>query len=354
MRPESLQNLFYETMKTVQSSEDLEKVRVQFLGKSSELSSFMKQLGALSPDERKNQGALLNQIRQQFETAIADKAQMLEAEELNKKLEADAVDITMPVSQTASGTLHPLSQAMYEAIQVFTSMGFGLADGPEIEDDYHNFTALKIPHSHPARQMQDTFYVNAIGEDGHPMVLRTQTSSVQIRVMETHKPPLKIIVPGRVFRSDSDATHTPNFHQIEGLYIDKNIHMGHLKACLLEFCQRFFEQSNLKIRFRPSFFPFTEPSAEMDVSYTRTKGKILIGEGTDWLEILGCGMVHPKVLENCGISSQEYQGFAWGMGVDRLAMLKYGITDLRAFFEGDIRWSRHYGFSLGQSYGCEW
>jgi len=249
----------------------------------------------------------------------------------------------LPVRQQPQGRIHPVSQVMDEIAAIFADMGFTIAEGPDIEDDFHNFTALNIPPEHPARQMQDTFYLPQ-REDGMPMVLRTHTSPVQIRTMQDTPPPHRIVVPGRTYRSDSDQTHTPMFHQIEGLVIDRDIHMGHLKGTLEAFCQAFFEVDNVRFRFRPSYFPFTEPSAEVDIGCSYEGGNLRIGEGDDWLEILGCGMVNPRVLENCGLDASEWQGFAWGMGIDRIAMLKYGIPDLRAFFDSDLRWLHHYGF----------
>lgn len=350
MNIENIRADFQRALQAAATIQEIEAVRVTFLGKNSDMSQLMKGLGALSADERKTRGEEIHALRFSIETSLQEKLTQFKQAAFEKQIAEDAVDISLPAQARPFGKAHPLIQGMKELIDILQSMGFHLAEGPEIEDDYHNFTALNVPDSHPARQMQDTFYLNSKDHNDSPMVLRTQTSSVQIRVMKQFKPPYKIIVPGRVFRSDSDATHTPNFHQIEGLYIDKGIHMGHLKACLLELCQRFFEKPNLKIRFRPSFFPFTEPSAEMDICCTRSAEKMIVGEGNDWLEVLGCGMVHPKVLEGCGIDPQEYQGFAWGMGVDRLTMLKYGITDLRAFFEGDVRWIQHFGFPLSKAY----
>lgn len=354
MSIEQIETSFLSAVSHVNSLTELDHVRVAFLGKSSDIMLLMKSLGTMPSEQRKEMGSVYNELRLKFESVIQERHAALAVDAMNQHLKEDGVDISLPTSSKKIGKAHPLSQAMYELIGILTAMGFHLAEGPEIEDDYYNFTALNVPASHPARQMQDTFYLNAKDKDGQSMVLRTQTSSVQIRIMQGKQPPFKLIVPGRVYRSDSDATHTPNFHQIEGLYIDKNIHMGHLKTCLLEMCKRFFKKPDLTIRFRPSFFPFTEPSAEMDICCTRSADKMIIGEGSDWLEVLGCGMVHPKVLENCGIDPKEYQGFAWGMGVDRLAMLKYGLTDLRAFFEGDIRWSQNYGFGLFQIFQSEW
>ncbi|MDH3703998.1 MAG: phenylalanine--tRNA ligase subunit alpha, partial [Alphaproteobacteria bacterium] len=262
---------------------------------------------------------------------------------LEASLTGEMLDVTLPVRPERQGLLHPISQTVDEVIAILGEMGFTVAEGPDIEDDFHNFTALNIPPEHPARQMHDTFYLPE-KPDGSRMVLRTHTSPVQIRTMENTEPPIRVIAPGRTYRCDSDITHTPMFHQVEGLVIDKSVHFGHLKGCLMDFCSAYFEVPDLPLRFRPSFFPFTEPSAEVDIGCSRDGGTLKIGAGDDWLEILGCGMVHPNVLNACGIDSAEYQGFAFGMGIERLAMLKYGIPDLRTFFESDLRWLRHYGF----------
>jgi len=262
--------------------------------------------------------------------------------DLDKRLMSEQIDVTLPAAHEETGYVHPISQTIDEIVGIFGEMGFTVAEGPDIEDDWHNFTALNIPLDHPARQEHDTFYMP--GEDGKRKVLRTHTSPVQIRTMTDQEPPIRIIVPGRTYRSDYDATHSPMFHQVEGLVIDKTSHMGHLKGCLIEFCRAFFEVDDLPVRFRPSYFPFTEPSAEVDIGCTREGGEFKIGHGDDWLEILGSGMVNPNVLSNCGIDPNEYQGFAFGLGVERVAMLKYGIPDLRTFFESDLRWLRHYGF----------
>jgi len=264
---------------------------------------------------------------------------------LQERLEKEKIDVTLPPRPQPCGTIHPISQALYEMIAIFKNMGFSVAEGPDIEDDFYNFTALNIPPEHPARQDHDTFYLPPVEEGAERRVLRTHTSPVQIRTMLAKKPPLRIIAPGRTYRSDYDATHTPTFHQIEGLYVAENVHMGHLKACLQTFLREMFNQPTLPLRFRPGYFPFTEPSAEVDIACYRKEGQLIVGPGQDWLEILGCGMIHPKVLENCGIDSTKYQGFAFGMGIERVAMLKYGIPDLRSFYEADIRWLRHYGFS---------
>ena len=319
----------------------LDEVRVGVMGKNGKLTAMMKGLGALSPDERKAMGQLLNVVKEEIATAIETKKADLETAALNAKLATETVDVTLPVRpETHSGRIHPVSQTMEEMLTIFAQMGFELADGPDIEDDWHNFEALNIPQSHPSRQMQATFFMDKTADK----VLRTQTSGVQIRTMEKHKLPIKIVAPGRVYRCDYDATHTPMFHQVEGLVIDKNITMAHLKGCLYDFVKAFFELDELPVRYRPSYFPFTEPSAEMDIGCKKSKTELKIGAGTDWLEILGCGMVHPNVLRAGGIDPDEYQGFAFGIGMDRLAMLKYGIPDLRTFFESDVRWLKHYGF----------
>ena len=326
----------------------LEEIRIAELGKQGRISSLMKSLGSLNPEVRKEKGQEYNLLREAIATALEKRKELLEEVELNQRLQTEQVDVSLPIRPLIQGKIHPFTQTMYEIIDIFKGMGFAVAEGPDIEDDYHNFTALNFSPEHPARQEHDTFYLPPT-KDGKQMLLRTQTSPVQIRTMQMTKPPIRIIAPGRTYRSDSDATHTPNFHQLEGLYIDKNINMGHLKGCLIEFCRRFFEVENLPARFRPGYFPFTEPSAEMDIGCLRTKEQIIIGGGKEWLEILGCGMVHPNVLRNGGIDPDEYQGFAFGMGVERPAMLKYGIPDLRAFYETDLRWLRHYGFSFFNS-----
>ncbi len=341
---------FQTELAAVCSLQDLDALRVSFLGKKGHVTGAMKLLGSMSPDERRTHGQELNTVRQEIEAALASHRDSLQADALAQRLSQEKVDVTLPTQDIPQGRLHPFSQGMHETISIFNQMGFDVVEGPEIETDYNNFSALNMPESHPARQMQDTFYLNGLDESGLPLVLRTQTSPVQIRTMTKGEPPFKIVVPGRTYRSDSDATHTPNFHQIEGLYIDKGIHMGHLKATLYEFFRQFFQTENLKVRFRPSYFPFTEPSAEMDVNCTRDKDIMRLGEGDDWMEVLGCGMVHPNVLEQCGVDPEEYQGFAFGMGIERITMLKYGISDLRSFYEGDARWSDHYGVSSAHAF----
>ena len=297
----------------------------------------------MDPAERQQVAPRLNALKNALNQAIDDRRSALKRAELEVRLAAEQVDITLPARPEVTGRIHPVSQVVDEITEIFADMGFAIAEGPDIEDDFHNFTALNFPPAHPARDMHDTFFFDP-KEDGERMLLRTHTSSVQIRTMETQDPPHRIVIPGRTYRSDSDMTHTPMFHQIEGLVIDRNLHMGHLKGTLEAFSRAFFELDEVRMRFRPSYFPFTEPSAEVDIGCSFDKGQIRIGEGTDWLEILGCGMVHPNVLRACGLDPEEWQGFAWGMGIDRIAMLKYGIPDLRAFFDSDVRWLRHYGF----------
>jgi phenylalanyl-tRNA synthetase alpha chain len=322
----------------------LDAVRVAALGKTGSISGLLKTLGAMSPEERKTQGAAINALRDVAATAIAEKKAALEAAELDARLASETLDLTLPAPYRRKGSVHPTMQTMDEMISIFAEMGFAVAEGPDIEDDFHNFTALNFPPKHPAREMHDTFFFNT-KEDGERMLLRTHTSPVQVRTMVSQKPPIRIIAPGRTYRVDNDATHTPVFHQVEGLVIDKGIHMGHLKWTLETFLARFFETDAVTTQFRPHHFPFTEPSAEMDVQCDRSGGEIKIGQGTSWLEILGCGMVHPNVLRACGIDPDEYQGFAFGMGVDRLGMLKYGMPDLRDMWSSDVRWLSHYGFS---------
>ncbi len=308
-----------------ESVRDLEAVRVEYLGKSGQVTALLKQLGTLEPSERKQQGQEINQAKQALFSAINDRQQLLEAEALNARLAQEKLDVTLPGRQRLSGTVHPVTRTMTRITRLFQHLGFEVAQGPEIEDDYHNFESLNFPEHHPARAMHDTFYF------GDGRLLRTHTSPVQIRVMKQQKPPIRVIAPGRVYRSDSDQTHTPMFHQVEGLLVDENISMTQLKGILQTFVNAFFE-SSLPIRLRPSYFPFTEPSAEVDVQWDK-------GDGSEpgWLEVLGCGMVHPNVLEAGGIDPDRYTGYAWGLGVERFAMLRYGVTDLRQFFENDVR-----------------
>lgn len=325
----------------------LDNARVAALGKKGKITELLKGLGALDPEARKAQGAALNVVRDEVANLIDMRERFLKTAELNERLKTETVDVTLSSRPAPRGKIHPISQVMEEITAIFASMGFSVADGPDIEDDFHNFTALNFPPGHPAREMHDTFYLpDDSSEQGEHQkkLLRTHTSTVQIRHMMNNKPPIKIICYGRVYRSDYDMTHTPMFHQVEGLYIDRAVHMGHLKGCLADFCKAFFEIDELPVRFRPSYFPFTEPSAEMDVGCSWEGGTLKIGAGKSWLEILGSGMVHPNVIRNCGLDPDEYQGFAFGAGLDRLAMLKYGIPDLRTMFEGDTRWISHFGF----------
>tara|TARA_B100001094_G_scaffold98592_1_gene94807 strand:- start:194 stop:1273 length:1080 start_codon:yes stop_codon:yes gene_type:complete len=334
---------FSNLINDAENIEVLEEVRIAALGKKGRITSLMKNLGQMEPEERKLMGQNLNILKQDITSLLETKKVELETASLNARLLQERVDITLPSRPEELGTIHPISQTTDELISIFGEMGFSVAEGPNIEEDWYNFTALNIPVDHPARQEHDTFYINA-EKDGQRMVLRTHTSPVQIRTMQKHEPPIRIIVPGRTYRCDHDATHSPMFHQIEGLVIDEATHMGHLKGCLIEMCRTFFGIENLPVRFRPSYFPFTEPSAEVDIGCSFGDGILKIGEGDDWLEILGSGMVNPRVLENCGVDSQKFQGFAFGMGVERMAMLKYGIPDLRTFYDSDMRWLKHYGF----------
>ena len=322
----------------------LEQVRVDALGRKGQVTALMKGLSAIEPDLRRQRGADLNCLKDDITAAIEARKDGLADVELSARLAEERVDVTLPPRPEGDGRIHPISQTIDEVVAIFGEMGFSVVEGPDIEDDFHNFTALNIPPEHPARQEHDTFDFPD-GSDGSRMLLRTHTSPVQIRAMQTSPPPLRIIVPGRTYRCDYDATHSPMFHQVEGLLIDESSHMGHLKGCLIEFCRAYFGVDDLPVRFRPSHFPFTEPSAEVDIGCSRAGGELKIGGGDDWLEILGSGMVHPKVLEYGGIDPTRYQGFAFGMGIERIAMLKYGIPDLRTFFESDLRWLRHYGFA---------
>jgi phenylalanyl-tRNA synthetase alpha chain len=322
----------------------LEAVRVSALGKQGSVAALLKTLGAMSPDERKEQGPKINGLRDHVAALIAERKAALDAEALSRQLASERVDLTLPPPPRRKGSVHPTLQVMDELVAIFADMGFAVAEGPDIEDDLHNFTALNFPPKHPAREMHDTFFLQP-DADGVRRLLRTHTSPVQVRTMMSQKPPIRIVAPGRTYRKDSDQTHTPMFHQIEGLVIDRGIHMGHLKWTLNALIARFFETDAVGARFRPHHFPFTEPSAEMDIQCDRSGGELKIGQGTDWLEIMGCGMVHPNVLNNCGIDPDEWQGFAFGVGIDRLAMLKYGVPDLRDMFASDTRWLAHYGFS---------
>jgi phenylalanyl-tRNA synthetase alpha chain len=328
----------------------LEALRVAALGKAGGITALLKSLGGMTPDERQAQGPQIHALREAVTAALADRKAALDAAALDIKLAAEAIDMSLPADTAPKGSVHPVSQVMDELAEIFADMGFAVATGPEIEDDWHNFTALNIPETHPARAMHDTFYFPEVGEGAaQRMLLRTHTSPVQIRTMMSEAPPIRIIAPGRVYRSDSDATHTPMFHQVEGLVIDRGIHMGHLKWTLETFLKAYFERDDIVLRLRPSYFPFTEPSAEVDVGYKQEKGRRIVGghgddDGHAWMELLGSGMVNRRVIANCGLDPDEWQGFAFGVGVDRLAMLKYGMDDLRAFFDGDLRWLSHYGF----------
>ncbi len=338
-----LQDQVLEEIGSAGALDVLEQIRVAELGKKGRITALTKSLGALAPEARREAGQRYNLLKQAIAEAIANRRETLEVSALDAQLLKETVDVTLPIRPEALGRLHPVSQVTEELIAIFGEMGFRVAEGPDVEDDFNNFSALNIPPEHPARQMQDTFYLEA-EKDGVPLVLRTHTSPVQIRTMMEGPPPYRIIAPGRTYRCDYDLTHTPMFHQVEGLLIDRRTHMGHLKGCLIDFVRTFFERDDIPVRFRPSYFPFTEPSAEMDIGCKRTADELIIGEGDDWLEILGCGMVHPNVLRAVGVDPEVWQGFAFGMGIDRIAMLKYGIPDLRTFFEGDLRWAGHYGF----------
>lgn len=334
-------------LEQVSSLADLEKIRPDLTGKKSPLTNMLKMLGQLPPDARKELGGFLNKVREEVAAKLEERFTSLQQQALDQKLMQEKQDVTLPPRPETVGKIHPITQVIEEVTQIFAKMGFELAEGPDIEREYYNFTALNFAEDHPARQMHDTFYLPPAhnGKELGGVLLRTHTSPVQIHAMRQSPPPLRVLAPGRTYRCDSDATHSPMFHQVEGLVVDKKIHMGHLKACVIDFCQSFFGVRHLKVRFRPSYFPFTEPSAEMDIGCLRRDGKLKIGEGDDWLEILGCGMVHPNVLKMGGINPEEYQGFAFGIGIERLGMLKYGIPDLRAFYDSDARWLQHYGFS---------
>ncbi len=343
---QSLKSVSDEIIQAVDAAETLEAldaIRVNALGKKGQISLLMRELGGMDADARKAAGQALNIVKDQVSEALEAKQSVLAQAALNEKLAAEAIDVSLPSRPSREARMHPLSRTIEEVLAIFAEMGFQVAEGPDIESDYYNFTALNIPPEHPARQEHDTFYLPA-NADGQRKVLRTHTSPVQIRTMEANKPPIRIIVPGRTYRSDHDATHSPMFHQCEGLVIGDGIHMGHLKGCLIDFCRAFFGVDDLPVRFRPSYFPFTEPSAEVDIGCRRDGGGLKIGAGDDWLEILGSGMVNPRVLTNCGYDPEKYQGFAFGMGIERIAMLKYGIPDLRTFYDSDLRWMRHYGF----------
>jgi phenylalanyl-tRNA synthetase alpha chain len=323
----------------------IEAARISALGKKGSVSELLKSLGAMTPDERKAAGPAINTLKERVTEALTARRTDLRDAAINARLITEKVDVSLPVAQSPAerGRIHPISQVIDEITAIFGDLGFAIAEGPDIETDYYNFTALNFPEGHPAREMHDTFFMQP-GTDGTAKVLRTHTSPVQIRTMEAQKPPIRIVIPGKTYRMDSDATHTPMFHQLEGLVIDKTANVANMKWVLTEFCKAFFEVPSLNMRMRPSYFPFTEPSLEVDIQCDRSGGEVRFGQGTDWLEILGCGMVHPNVLRAGGLDPDEFQGFAWGMGIDRLAMLKYGMPDLRAFFDADVRWLAHYGF----------
>jgi len=339
--PASKSEEFLKEIAAARSPAELEQIRIKLLGRNGAITAMMRGLGQLPAERRREAGARLNTLRDEVTAALEEAGDRLRRAALANRLAGERADVTLPVQAGGTGAIHPISQTIDEIIAIFGEMGFVVAEGPHIEDDFHNFTALNIPPDHPARQEHDTFYLPE-RPDGSRLVLRTHTSPVQIRTMQAQKPPLRIIVPGRTFRCDHDATHSPMFHQVEGLVIDRTTHMGHLKGCLIEFCRAFFGVDDLPVRFRPSYFPFTEPSAEVDIGCSRAGGELKIGAGGDWLEILGSGMVHPQVLRNCGIDPAEYQGFAFGMGPDRLAMLRYGVDDLRLFYENDLRFLRQF------------
>ena len=339
-----------ERLHSADSVDQVEAIRVEALGKQGWISQLMKTLGKMSPEERQQEAPRIQGLRTRVADAVEDRKAVLEAAALEERLASETLDLTLPAPATPKGSVHPVGQVMDELAEIFADLGFSVATGPEVEDDWHNFTALNMAETHPARAMHDTFYFPDTDADGRRMLLRTHTSPVQIRSMVANGAPIRIIAPGRVYRSDSDATHTPMFHQIEGLVIDKGITLGHLKWTLETFLKAFFEREDIVLRLRPSYFPFTEPSVEVDVGYTLVNGQRVIGGDGDaadggWLEVLGSGMVNRRVIEACGLDPDEWQGFAFGTGVDRLAMLKYGMNDLRAFFDGDLRWLKHYGFS---------
>jgi phenylalanyl-tRNA synthetase alpha chain len=318
---------------------------VALLGKQGEITARLKSLGAMDAETRTAQAPKVHALREAVASAIADRKASLEAAELERKLATETIDLSLPAPESVSGTVHPVSQVMDELAEIFADLGFSVAEGPEIETQWYNFTALNMGESHPARAMMDTFYLEPREPGEEPRVLRTHTSPVQIRAGESRGAPIYVIAPGRVYRSDSDATHTPMFHQVEGFVIDKGITLGHLKWTLETFLKAFFEREDVVLRLRPSYFPFTEPSAEVDVGWSSENGRRVVGGQEGWMEVLGSGMVHPRVIANCGLDPDEWQGFAFGCGIDRLAMLKYGMDDLRAFFDGDIRWLKHYGFN---------
>lgn len=342
----NLRGKYIEAVAGASNEAALEEVRLAALGKKGEISALMATLGKMDPDARKAAGAAMNQVRDEIDAALRARKAGLADAALDARLRSEWLDVTLPGRPRPRGTIHPVSQVMEELTAIFADMGFSVAEGPQVESDWYNFDALNIPPEHPARQEHDTFFMHrAEGDNRPPHVLRTHTSPVQIRAMTEQGAPIRVIAPGRVYRMDMDQTHTPMFHQVEGLAIDRDISMANLKWTLEEFCRAFFEVDKVELRFRASHFPFTEPSAEVDIRYSSVGGQLRIGEGDKWMEILGSGMVHPKVLAAAGVNPDEWQGFAFGLGIDRIAMLKYGIPDLRAFFESDLRWLRHYGFA---------
>ena len=346
--PDDLKALEADTMEriaTASSAAEIEAARVGILGKKGTLSERMKTLGKMTPDERKAMGPALNGLKARATDAIAERKAVLEAEALEARLATERADVSLPVrpGPASRGRIHPVTRVTDELTAIFADMGFAIAEGPEIETDHYNFTALNFPPGHPAREMHDTFFLPAAAEGEERLVLRTHTSPVQVRTMEAQEPPIRIVIPGKTYRQDSDPTHTPMFHQLEGLVIDTTANLANLKWVLAEMCRAFFEVENVEMRFRPSFFPFTEPSMEVDIQCDRSGDQVRFGEGTEWMEILGCGRVHPNVQRAGGLDPEIYQGFAWGVGIDRLAMLKYGMPDLRPFFEADARWLEHYG-----------
>ena len=337
---DKISSVFNAKIDSVKTKDDLQNIKTEFFGKNGQITQQFKSLGSLEPERRKEFASNLNRIKDDLTNQLEQKNIEIETSEINEKLKNEKIDVTLPIRPERQGKIHPVSQVIDEISSIFSEIGFTVKEGPDVESEYNNFTALNTPDNHPARDMHDTFYL----DNNKELLLRTHTSPVQVRTMLKGKPPFKIIAPGRTYRSDSDQTHAPMFHQVEGLHIDKNINMGHLKGCLNYFIKEFFEVDKIKMRFRPSHFPFTEPSAEVDIGYKIKNGKIVIGEGDKWLEILGCGMVHPNVLKNVKVDPGKYQGYAFGIGIDRLGMLKYGINDLRAFFETDYRWLSHFGF----------
>ena len=342
---ETLEKSILDEIDTSGDDAALENVRVASLGKKGSISLMMKTLGGMTPEERQTMGPALNGLKSRVTDAISERRKVLKRAAIEEQLKSETADVTLPVRQSPaeSGRIHPISQVMDEITAIFADMGFSVAEGPDIETDYYNFVALNFPEGHPAREMHDTFFLEP-DANGERKLLRTHTSPVQIRTMEAQEPPIRIVIPGKTYRCDSDATHSPMFHQLEGLVVDKTSNVANLKWVLEEFCRSFFEVDHVDMRFRPSFFPFTEPSLEVDIQCDRSGTEVKFGEGNDWMEILGCGMVHPNVLRSGGLDPDEYQGFAWGIGIDRIAMLKYGMPDLRAFFDADVRWMKHYGF----------